>query len=489
MIEQRIDAWARTRPESIALVNDGMPISYATLARAVGIVRRFLAQSSLPAAGTAVVLAAALPDTWLILLGLRSLGLTTVVTPTIAQADELHLRNVVCVVTMEGNPQINDVLRSPFAATRMVIVPTSIYTAAHYGNLPALPEGLPPYGGHILYTSGTTGTFKKVLTDAEGDRKRCEAAQKIQGLDERAVYHGMNFGPWTVAGYRRPLVTWNSGGRIIFDQRPDRYQRVFYRPITRMFLDHQMLKDLLLAREGSTDGIQPFELELGGALLPAALADNAYRLLTDRITINYGSTELGSMVLKSRYRSIEDIYWLTPAEDRTIQILDEDGNECPLGQEGLLRVGLTDLDIRSYLDDPETTARVFRDGFFYPGDMAVRREDGRIRILGRSADVLNLQGKKIAVGPLEAAIQRHLNVEDVCLFAGLDDEGHEELVVAIQSDREPGKPQLDAVVRDFASFERVRFVVLKEFPRGDTGMSKVRRTALRRMVVPPTKSG
>jgi long-subunit acyl-CoA synthetase (AMP-forming) len=103
--------------------------------------------------------------------------------------------------------------------------------------------------------------------------------------------------------------------------------------------------------------------------------------------------------------------------------------------------------------------------------------------------VLNLQGKKIAVGPLEAAIQRHLNVEDVCLFAGLDDEGHEELVVAIQSDREPGKPQLDAVVRDFASFERVRFVVLKEFPRGDTGMSKVRRTALRRMVVPPTKSG
>jgi hypothetical protein len=45
---------------------------------------------------------------------------------------------------------------------------------------------------------------------------------------------------------------------------------------------------------------------------------------------------------------------------------------------------------------------------------------------------------------------------------------------------------LDAVRRDFPGFESVRFLVLAEFPRGETGMAKVRRTALRRLVFPET---
>ena len=38
-------------------------------------------------------------------------------------------------------------------------------------------------------------------------------------------------------------------------------------------------------------------------------------------------------------------------------------------------VRLIDCDGCSYLDDEEATGAFFRDGFFYPGDMAVRRSD------------------------------------------------------------------------------------------------------------------
>ena len=56
-----------------------------------------------------------------------------------------------------------------------------------------------------------------------------------------------------------------------------------------------------------------------------------------------------------------------------VQIVDDSGHECSPGQEGDLRILRTELDWQCYLDDVETTAKVFRDGFFYPGDRAVMR--------------------------------------------------------------------------------------------------------------------
>ena len=102
------------------------------------------------------------------------------------------------------------------------------------------------------------------------------------------------------------------------------------------------------------------------------------------------------------------------AAGRKVQIVDEEGRDCSPGQEGDLRVLVRETDVTSYLDDEAASAKFFRDGYFYPGDIAVGRSDGRIRILGRAADVLNLQGQKIAVAPLEQRVQEFLGVSTVC---------------------------------------------------------------------------
>ncbi len=96
--------------------------------------------------------------------------------------------------------------------------------------------------------------------------------------------------------------------------------------------------------------------------------------------------------------------------------------------------------------------------FFCPGDLTIRRADGRVRILGRTADVLNVRGQKVAVAPIELAIQRMLNVEEVCLFSRLNQAGQEELVVAVQTNVELPETARDQVARSFPSFERVRLV-------------------------------
>ncbi len=138
-----------------------------------------------------------------------------------------------------------------------------------------------------------------------------------------------------------------------------------------------------------------------------------------------------------------------------------------------------EFDCKSYLDDDEATRDMFREGSFRPGDMAVSRADGRIRILGRIADVINVQGQKIAVAPVELEIQRELGADEVCVFAGLNGSGQEGVVIVVQTDRALPKAKLERI--KFPSFERVRFAFLKEFPR-TAGTGKTQRSILRRLV-------
>jgi acyl-coenzyme A synthetase/AMP-(fatty) acid ligase len=242
-----------------------------------------------------------------------------------------------------------------------------------------------------------------------------------------------------------------------------------------------MLHSLLQLRDVSADPVGEFVLLVGGGFVPLDLAKRAVNLLTKDVTIYYGGTEHSS-TMRSSFRTSDDIHWLWPDVGSVFEIVDESGNECSINKEGELRVRLRDIDPTSYLDDDETSRKCFRDGYFYPGDMAVRRADGRIRTLGRVADVLNLQGQKVAVAPVEQKIQNFLRVGAVCLFSFLNDDGKEELVVAIESTKAPPKSELDKVSREFRSFERVRFEVLQEFPRTEAGMQKIKRMELRKLI-------
>jgi acyl-coenzyme A synthetase/AMP-(fatty) acid ligase len=191
---------------------------------------------------------------------------------------------------------------------------------------------------------------------------------------------------------------------------------------------------------------------------------------------------MASPLMLSAFRTTEDLVWLQPIDDGRVQVVDEDGIECPPGVEGELRALLLDGDSTGYLDDDEASAKVFRDGFFYPGDMAVRRADGRIRALGRTGDVINVKGVKYAVGPVEQRLQQSLGVEEVCLFTGLSEAGVEELVVAIRSERDHSPSEVILALGASTLFERIRVETLSEFPRTTAGLAKTRRSDLRRLL-------
>jgi non-ribosomal peptide synthetase component E (peptide arylation enzyme) len=482
MIVDSIGKWARTHPDKVALIHNDVPMNYAAFARTIEGARRHLSSLGLPPRQTAIVRAPNLRDSWVVVLALRVLGLNTVSVQSIAQGRALQLPDVVCVVTTDAEHERDDIDALGTSGVRHIVVPAAVLAGVGAGDLPPNTDISTPVGGHILHTSGSTGARKKVFADGALEDKANEMRARVLLYGPQSVHHGLDYGLWTGVGYKQSAAAWHSGGCVVFDQRTDNTRNFFAHGVNRARLLPPILRSVLDAADPSRGPREDLDIGTGGVLFPLDLAQATVSRLTRNFKIVYSATELCVTPLQTLFRTAEDIYWLAPTDDRVLQVVDEEGRECAPEEEGMLRIGTTPLDGTAYIGEPEMSARAFRDGFFYPGDLAAKRADGRVRILGRVDDVINVGGQKIAAGPVEQSLQQNLRVAEVCLFTREIAEGRQELVIAIETDRELPPYELDAVTAEFRGFDRVRVSVLREFPRTDTGTRKTRRSELKKLV-------
>lgn len=89
-------------------------------------------------------------------------------------------------------------------------------------------------------------------------------------------------------------------------------------------------------------------------------------------------------------------------------IIDAEGNEVPVGQEGDLavRVGWPSM-FRMYWQDDERYNRCFRNGWYVTGDRARRDPEGYYWFIGRADDVINTAGHLVGPFEVESALIEH----------------------------------------------------------------------------------
>lgn len=482
VIVNRIYEWARVQPAKAAIICNDVFIDYSFFARTIDSQRRLLSQWDLPVGKTAVVLIPNLAYSWAAILALRSLGLTTVATGSVDSLRPLALRDVACIVFCRNEKYSDAIASELFPSAKFIELPATIRNDGAT-KIPSPCEDRIPFGDHIVYTSGTTGRYKKILKPGKDVMEYAKTRTMSRGLDATSAHCIFDYPPWTSMGFGYPMASWYSGGCIILDKQKNRREGVFRYNVTHCTVTPSLLQELLAQAKNSQRPRKEFALGVGGGFLSYADAKRTAATLTNNISILYGSTELGRGALSSQFNSPEDLEALTVTEGRVIEIVDDDGAPLPIGHEGQLRVLLERLDATGYMDDEETTAKFFRDGYFYPGDMAIKLPDGRIRLVGRTADVLNIKGWKIAAKPIEQGVQDALNVVEVCTFTGFRADGAEELIIVIEADEMPPQSELQKAGRHVPSAFPHRFANIKRFPRTEGGMNKVNRSALRQMVV------
>lgn len=135
-----------------------------------------------------------------------------------------------------------------------------------------------------------------------------------------------------------------------------------------------------------------------------------------------------------------------------------------------------------YLDDPETTARSFRDGWFRTGDLGHRDADGLFYFDGRRSDVLKVAGENVSVVEVEAVLAEHPSVLEAAVV-GQPDEIRDEVPVGYVV-QQPGKPALDVddlnvwCEKRLSKAKRpVHIEIVEELPR--TSVGKIRKFMLK----------
>ncbi|PJJ58192.1 O-succinylbenzoic acid--CoA ligase [Mumia flava] len=90
-----------------------------------------------------------------------------------------------------------------------------------------------------------------------------------------------------------------------------------------------------------------------------------------------------------------------------------------------------------YVGDPDATADVLVDGWLRTSDLGALDADGRLRILGRSDDVVISGGTNIALPRVAAALRTHPGVAEAAVV-GVDDPEWGSVVVALVVPTDPG---------------------------------------------------
>ena len=471
MLSAKIYAHARRTPDRIALVYNGNRMPYGRFAGLIEASRRYLRSRVGESNGVAVLAIGSALDAWIQGLALRSLGLTTVVSETI---ERVGLATIACVVATEAEYRADLEAACAAAGLPFVRVPRGVYAAA--APVPDAPDLADASGGHILLTSGTTGSYKKILVGPATEAAKTTVFREVFEIAADSVVSTFDLGGWTGVGYLIDAYAWDAGGCVVIDQRPDPADALRHPGITHAFVTPHLLGRILAAPPGALRRNDAMRLYVTAGSLSRGMAAEAKARLTRRILTSIGATEASTFAM-TPVATDEDLTWHRVVGSRAVEIVDDADRPVPVGQVGRLRVG-TFGGVTGYLQDEEASREFFRDGFFYTGDLAVFRSDGRFALQGRVTDVINVRGDKVAAGPIEESLRQRLGVGSVCVFSMQHEDGSEMIHVAIEA-RAPIEPSRLAAALDGTVLAtlRTRFHLVEALPRNHMG--KVQRALLR----------
>lgn len=167
-----------------------------------------------------------------------------------------------------------------------------------------------------------------------------------------------------------------------------------------------------------------------GSALPDALVRRLETRFGSRVLATYASTEAGSVAIREGIGAADGLAG-TILDDVDVRILDEQFNDVPDGEIGLIAIKRA-RQPQTYLDDSAASARNFRDGYFIPGDLGYRLGND-LYLSGRVSEVLNVGGIKADPARIEGIAREFDGVADAAAFGLRHTDGTDEMCLAFVS--------------------------------------------------------
>lgn len=306
---------------------------------------------------------------------------------------------------------------------------------------------------YMIYTSGSTGKPKGVVVEHGAIHNRVVWMHEEYGLEPgdrilQKTPYTFDVSVWEFLwsfAYGGTLVVAEPGGHMAMTYmyhtiKDEGVTHLHFVPsVLRMFLMIPSLADLPIKK-----------LFCSGEALPYATVQAFYGKSNDVAEVHnlYGPTEAAVDV--SYYHCPRDgadpvIPIGKPVTNTSLLVLDEKDRPCPVGVPGELHIGGVQL-ARGYFKREDITAERFIENpvadadhprLYRTGDLAMVRPDGEIVYMGRNDFQVKINGVRMELGEIEAAIHEAGGVRDVCVVA--EEQSGNKVLVAYVVANEPSE--------------------------------------------------
>jgi fatty-acyl-CoA synthase len=293
------------------------------------------------------------------------------------------------------------------------------------------PEARRPFDSvaTLLYTSGTSGRPKGVMLSEANSFWGC--ANFIYGNDvtmhsvflcDMPLFH-------TAGLYAATRVPIQAGGCVLISKGFDPQVTLERLADPALKVTHYFSVPQMAAKIWNQPSFRPEMLRglvgwaIGGAPNPKAQTERFVNAGI-KITEGFGMSETGSNFGMPTH----DLQTLCrkagscglPFMTIETKVVDEQGKEVPKGEVGELWLRGPCI-ASGYWNQPETTAKAFRDGWFITGDAAMVDEDGFFYIVDRKKDMYISGGENVYPAEVEAVLAELSQVGE-CAVVGVPDE-------------------------------------------------------------------
>ncbi|GCD47384.1 non-ribosomal peptide synthetase [Streptomyces paromomycinus] len=277
---------------------------------------------------------------------------------------------------------------------------------------------------YVIYTSGSTGTPKGVMISHGAARNTVDDINSRFGVgaDDRVLglaQLGFDLSVYDIFG---PLAV---GGALVLPDAARRGDPVHWAELVR---EHGvsvwnsvpaqlvMFHEYLRAEPAAGTGRLRLAM-LSGDWIPVTLPDAVRARVPGLSVVSLGgATEAAIWSIHHRVGAVDSrlgsIPYGRPLANQTFRVLDPLMRDCPEHVTGELYIGGAGLAL-GYLGDEQRTAERFvkhpHDGerLYRTGDMGRRLADGEIEFLGRVDGQVKLNGHRVELAEVEAALQGH----------------------------------------------------------------------------------
>jgi acyl-[acyl-carrier-protein]-phospholipid O-acyltransferase/long-chain-fatty-acid--[acyl-carrier-protein] ligase len=296
----------------------------------------------------------------------------------------------------------------------------------------------------VIFSSGTTGDPKGIMllhrnvaANADSMIQTIDARSRDRILGVLPFFHSFGF---TVTLW----VPLQVGASVVFHADPRQGReigRLCKKHRCTIFVTTPTFLRLCLRRCEPNDFASLRLLMCGAEKLPVSLAEEFKQKFGILPMDGYGCTELSPAAIVNMPDQDMDGFRQVGNKPGTIgqpmpgiaaKIVNSDTFEpVPTGQEGMLLIYGPNV-MAGYLNKPELTREVIRDGWYVTGDMARCDEDGFITLTDRLSRFSKIGGEMVPHQKIEDELHKALGTaERVCVVTGVPDESKGERLVVL----------------------------------------------------------